>query len=102
MICSQSGDSVEIALDRVGVPVIPAEPPIVRRGVVHAEAVAREIKTLPGRQCLPMKLFGNSNAALAAELAERNVRRFMSVQAYSPALPRVHQGSQLSAAKLAR
>ena len=40
----QRGDCVQIALDRVGIPIIPAVPPVVRGRVVHTEAVAGQIE----------------------------------------------------------
>jgi hypothetical protein len=42
VIGAKRGDGIEIALDGVGVPVVPAEPPVVGRGVVDAEAMAGE------------------------------------------------------------
>src|SRR4029078_4482084 len=44
MIGSECGDRVEIPLDGVWIPVIPAEPPVVRGCVVHAEAMAHGIE----------------------------------------------------------
>src|SRR5438552_18875734 len=48
MVGAECGDRVEVAADRVGVPVVPAEPPVVGRRVIHAEAMAGEIE--PGRR----------------------------------------------------
>jgi hypothetical protein len=45
VVGAQSGDGIEIAADSVGVPVVPAEPPIVRGGVIDAEAVAGQVET---------------------------------------------------------
>src|SRR6185503_11217814 len=42
VVCAEGGDGVEVAADGVGIPVVPAEPPVVGRGVVDAEAVAGE------------------------------------------------------------
>src|SRR6476661_9396314 len=44
VIGSECSDRIEIALDRVLIPVIPAEPPVVRGGIVHAEPMAQGIE----------------------------------------------------------
>ena len=44
MIGAESSDGVEVAADGVGIPVVPAEPPVVRWGVIDAESVAREVE----------------------------------------------------------
>ena len=45
VIGAQLGDGVQIPLDRVGIPVIPAEPPVPRRRVVDAETVTQRIES---------------------------------------------------------
>ena len=47
VIGGQRGDRIEIAPDGIGVPVVPAEPPVVRGSVVHPEAMEPGVE--PGR-----------------------------------------------------
>ena len=44
MVGTQRGDGVEVAADGIGIPVIPAKPPIVRGRVIDAEAMAVEVE----------------------------------------------------------
>ena len=49
VIGAERGDRIEIAADRIGVPVVPAEPPIVRGSVVHAEAMEPDVELAKAR-----------------------------------------------------
>src|SRR5271166_1844430 len=49
MIRAQSRDRIQVSLDRVGVPFIPAEPPILRWCIVHAKTMSIQRQTWPQR-----------------------------------------------------
>jgi hypothetical protein len=44
VIGAEAGDGIEVPTDGIGIPVVPAEPPVMRRRVVDAEAVAERIE----------------------------------------------------------
>ena len=50
VVGAKCGNGIEVAANGVGIPVVPAEPPVVRRGVIDAEAMAGEVETCCGRR----------------------------------------------------
>src|SRR5258707_12650196 len=66
MIGSESGDGIQILLDRIGIPIVPAEPAVVRWGVVHTKTVTRGVQ--------PVGLSGRSGQHVWDELMRKRYR----------------------------
>src|SRR5271157_60331 len=85
MVRAQGCDGIQVSLDGVRVPRVPAKPPVLRGRVVHAKAVAVQFMT-PGRSRTPT---GDSRYASVSLSCKQ--RRAASHGARNPNLHRTPQ-----------